>query len=64
MIGDRKMSKPTELIRVLMRRDKLTLEEAEELVAEMRKAVADGADPEEVLYEEGLEPDYILDMLG
>jgi hypothetical protein len=54
----------SELVRVLMRRDGLTLEEAEEQVAEARRMVAAGADPEEVLYDEfGLEPDYVFDLL-
>lgn len=34
-----------------------------ELISEMRNRVAAGDDPEEVLYEEGLEPDYVLDLL-
>lgn len=38
--------------------------EAAEIIAEMRRRVReDGDDPEEVLYEEGLEPDYILDII-
>lgn len=54
----------TELTRILMRRDGLTLEEANEQVAEARRLVAAGADPEEVLYEElGLEPDWVMDLL-
>ena len=42
----------------------LTLEEAQELRKEMRQRVKDGEDPEEVLYEEGLEPDYFYDLLN
>ena len=58
------MPEMSELVRVLMRRDGLTLEEAEEQVAEARRMVAAGADPEEVLYDEfGLEPDYVFDLL-
>ncbi len=51
------------IIPVFMHRDGDTREEAEERLAEMRERVAEGEDPEEVLYEEGLEPDYIFDLL-
>jgi hypothetical protein len=37
--------------------------EAREILQEMRARVMEGEDPEEVLYEEGLEPDYIFDLL-
>lgn len=30
---------------------------------EMRERVSNGEDPEEVLYDEGFEPDYILDLI-
>ena len=53
----------TELVRIFMRRDELTLEEATELVKEMRERVLDGENPEEVLYDEGLEPDYIFELI-
>lgn len=54
----------TELVRVLMQRDDLTQEEAEEMVQEAKERVIDGEDPEEVLLEElELEPDYIFDLL-
>ncbi len=54
----------TELTRILMRRDGLTLEEANEQVAEARRLVAAGADPEEILYEEfRLEPDWVFELL-
>jgi hypothetical protein len=38
-------------------------EEAEEIISNMREDVLAGADPEELLYEEGLEPDYIMDLI-
>lgn len=38
-------------------------EDALNLIAEMRERVLDGEDPEEVLFEEGLEPDYVFDLL-
>jgi hypothetical protein len=52
------------LLKALMEGQDLTLEEAKELQKEMRQRVKDGEDPEEVLYEEGLEPDYFYDLLN
>lgn len=40
-----------------------TLEAAEELIVAMKKRVFCGEDPEEVLYEYGLEPDYVMEIL-
>lgn len=48
---------------VLMRRDELTSNEADAIINEMKQRVWDGEDPEEILYEEGLEPDYVFDLL-
>lgn len=54
----------TELHKVLMKRDDLTYREADEIIQEMRRMVIeDGYDVEEVLFDEGLEPDYIMDLL-
>jgi ArsR family metal-binding transcriptional regulator len=39
------------------------LKEAREIVKEMKERVNDGEDPEEILHEHGLEPDYIFDLL-
>lgn len=39
-------------------------EEVLELIADMRRRVRAGEDPAEVLYDEGLEPDYVFDLLG
>ena len=53
------------LKQVLMRRDKLSASEAQELIDEARERVAEGEDPEEILhYDFGLEPDYIFDLIG
>lgn len=53
------------LKQVLMRRDDMSAQEADDAIAEARERVLEGEDPEEVLMEEfGLEPDYILDLLG
>ena len=32
-------------------------------VLEMREEVRDGADPEEILHDEGFEPDFIFDLV-
>jgi len=40
-----------------------TKEEAEEVISEMREAILSGEDPEELLHDEGLEPDYIMDLI-
>ena len=52
-----------ELLQIFMNRDGMTRKEAKELISEMRQRVRDREDPEEVLYEEGLEPDYVFDLL-
>ena len=38
-------------------------EEAKEIIAEMKKVVENGGDPEEALYEYGLEPDYVFCLI-
>ena len=49
---------------VLMRRDGLTPDEADELIQEAREMVAEGENPERILRVEfGLEPDYVYDLL-
>lgn len=53
----------SELKRVLMLRDGLSSEEADEIIAAASQAIIDGEDPEEVLFGMGLEPDYIFDLL-
>ncbi len=57
---------PNETLKeVLIRRDNMTAEDADEMIAEARERVFDGEDPEEILLEEfGLEPDYIFDLIG
>jgi hypothetical protein len=52
------------ILEVLMRRDGLTKNEAQERIDEAKQMVLNGDDPEEVVhYEFGLEPDYIFDIL-
>ena len=48
---------------VLMRRDEMTSKEADEEIKEMRARFMDGENPEDILYEIGLEPDYIFDII-
>jgi hypothetical protein len=58
------MNNDISIIPVIMRRDGLTLEEANEQLEEAREAVAAGMDPEEACgYFFGLEPDYMFDLL-
>jgi hypothetical protein len=52
------------LKQVLMRRDGMDEDEAEEAVREAWRMVAQGADPEQVLEEEfGLEPDWFFELV-
>jgi hypothetical protein len=51
------------LKQIFMRRDNMTAEEADNLISEMREEVTAGVDPEEVLQEHGLEPDYMFELL-
>lgn len=48
---------------ILVRRDGLDKHEASDLIQEMKERVMDGEDPEEVLHEIGLEPDYIWELI-
>lgn len=50
------------LFGVLLRRG-LSETEAQEVISEMQDRVWDGEDPEEVLADFGLEPDYVFDLL-
>ena len=52
----------TELVRALMSKG-YSFSEAFNISEDMKQEVAFGADPEEVLYDEGLEPDYIFDLI-
>jgi hypothetical protein len=40
-----------------------SVSDAREIIQHMKAAIADGEDPEELLYAEGLEPDYVMDLL-
>lgn len=54
----------TELESILMSRDGLTAEEAYAELLSAREEVENGADPEDVLFDLGLEPDYVFDLIG
>mgnify|MGYP000424437297 CR=1 FL=1 len=49
---------------ILVRRDGMSQDEANKLVADARERVWNGEDPEYILYDEfRLEPDYILQLI-
>ena len=53
-----------QLFEVLMKRDRVSRAEAEEVINAARERVAAGEDPEEILLEEfGLEPDFVFDLI-
>lgn len=51
------------LLKILMKRDNLSKAEAFDQISELQQAVLDGENPEELLHDMGLEPDYIFDIL-
>lgn len=51
------------LLKILMQRDNLSKAEALEQISDMQQAVLEGENPEELLYDIGLEPDYVFDIL-
>ena len=54
----------TTIEKTLITRDGYSKAEAREALQEARERVANGKDPEEILYEDfGLEPDYIFDLI-
>jgi hypothetical protein len=47
-----------------MRRDEMAADEAFDTIADLRRRVRDGENPEELLHDElGLESDYIFDLM-
>ena len=59
------MKATNRLVSILMRRDGMERDDAEDLLRDAREAVEDGEDPEEILADWfGLEPDYLEDLLG
>lgn len=53
----------SDLKQVFIHRDQMSIGEADRLIEEMRERVMQGENPEDLLYEVGLEPDYIFDLL-
>lgn len=54
-----------DLIKALINSENAETEkEALVIISGMRKRMFNGEDPEELLYEVGLEPDYVMDLLG
>jgi hypothetical protein len=52
------------LLQAIMSKDGCSRQDAEDLIDEMRERIyLEGEDPEEVLFDEGLEPDYVDDLL-
>ena len=52
----------SDLLQAIMHRDECTEEEAQTKIDEMIALVNAGDDPEEVLHNEGFEPDYVFDL--
>ena len=58
------MKTTNEIVRILMRRDGMERDEAEDLLQDARAAVEEGEDPEDVLADWfDLEPDYVYDLI-
>jgi benzoyl-CoA reductase/2-hydroxyglutaryl-CoA dehydratase subunit BcrC/BadD/HgdB len=56
--------KATDLFKVMKRSgDYQDDDQIVNVIEEMRNDVEDGEDPEELLYDIGLEPDYVMDLL-
>lgn len=53
----------TELFKAMMSSGRYSADDAAQRILEMRVEVAEGEDPEEVLHEEGFEPDYVMDII-
>ena len=51
------------IVKILMERDEISEKEAMETYTDAREAIADGEDPEEVLYDLGLYIDDIFDFI-
>ncbi len=59
------MKTTNRLVSILMRRDGMERDEAEDLLRDARADVENGEDPAEVLVAFfGLEPDYVYDLIG
>jgi hypothetical protein len=52
-----------EILLALQNSQDISRDEAEDIRCEMAERVLEGEDPEEVLAEYGLEPDYVFDII-
>lgn len=59
-----KQIKQTDLHQALMNVNDWTLEEADAEIQTMHNRTYSGENPEDILFEYGLEPDYIFDILN
>jgi len=50
------------VVGVLQRRDGMSESEAQEVLADLQTRMWEGEDPEDLLFEIGLEPDYLFDL--
>ena len=58
------MKTTNRLVSIMMERDGMERDDAEDLLQDAREAVEEGEDPEEVLQDFfGLEPDYVYDLI-
>lgn len=53
----------SDLKTAIMHRDDSTEEEADKKISEMKALFEAGDDPEDILHNEGFEPDYIFDLI-
>jgi len=53
----------TELKQALITGKDMSPTEADEAIEEMQNQVLEGEEPDEVLHDNGLEPDYVFDLL-
>ena len=53
----------TELHIAIMNREGISFTEANEVINEMKTRIREGENPENVLFDEGFEPDYVFDLI-
>lgn len=52
------------LMKILMQRDGMSREDADEMIKDAKLRVVNGEDPEEILHDDfGLEPDYVFELM-
>ena len=53
----------SELKKALMSGQEMSADEADDAIEDMRDQVLEGENPDDVLYDYGMEPDYIFDII-